>query len=634
LFKTAVSSALALAIFTGAGAALAERPLPADPMNPKKVRIDGMLREWPRSAIKLTKTEKGKPAARVEAFVGYDSSSLYLAFDVRDAHFARQSFGTNEDHAELVLEIPTSGKHAQKYDIGIYAGQPGKSAGQAKVNGRKVQAQVVEAPNDRGYTVEAKIPWSAFPAASRVRVGMKAQFKYVDASAPGRVLGVATSRRAPLFIGAEQSLYQNLLEPKGLDAEADFEAIGDVAENSMKERVAIYGGLLVIVGSHYKKGKQFYYKDLLMPDASLVTRFDVRDTDGDGKDEIILQRKTGGTNYREIFEILKVAGNGAAERVFAHEVAIVTPDGTIKNDVKLTPSGGKVTITISQGKAEGFHPDTFREPPHEGMATALLPWETVGSRVIRWDGTEYAVDKETKQKPRIVSKKKSAPVEKGTPGGADTPPPPRPPTSAELLDQVYALYRKDRGKQKSEPRFDFVTDVAGSVEVERVLVHENEVLVFGKEFLGGTSYTYIGIGVGSPDDVLDVTARDLTGDGKAEIIVRGMLHAKGGEELDDVEVTRYAMFVYQVTEGGISRIFGLELGRQIGENRVIGGMALRPAATGWDIVALPGRAVGWDERTYPFSQDEGPAGGLEPLILPWTRGQHRYSFSGTTYTPE
>jgi hypothetical protein len=202
------------------------------------------------------------------------------------------------------------------------------------------------------------------------------------------------------------------------------------------------------------------------------------------------------------------------------------------------------------------------------------------------------------------------------------------------MDKVYALYRKDRHKEKSEPRFDFVTDVAGSPEVERVLVHGQEVLVFGKEFLGGTSYTYIAIGVSSPEDVIDVTARDLTGDGKAEIIVRGLLHANGGEELEDVEVTRYAMFVYQVTETGISRILGLELGRQIGENRVIGGMALRPAERGWDIVALPGRAVGWDKRTYPFQQDEGQAGGLEPLILPWTGGQHRYSFSGTTYTPE
>jgi len=618
---------------TTAGVAHAELPLPADPLNPKKVRIDGMLREWPQSAIKLNKTEKGKPAARVEGFVGYDDKSLYVALDVRDEHFVRQSFGPNEDHGQLVLEIPTGGGRSQKYVIDIYAGQSGKSAGLVKVNGRKVSAQVVEAPNDRGYTVEAKIPWTAFPAASRVRVGMKAQFKYVDASAPGRVAGVAVSRRAPLFIGAEQSLYQSLLEPKGLSVEPDYEGIGDVAEDSMKERVAIYGGFLVIVGSHYKKGKQFYYKDLLMPDASLVTRFALMDTDGDGKDEIILQRKTGGTNYREIFEILKVQPNGAAERVFAHEVAIVTPDGTIKNNVKLTSSGGKVTITISQGKAEGFRPDTFREPPHDDMASALLPWETVGSRVIRWDGSEYAVEKETKEKPRMVSAKKPEAVRRGTPGGADAPPPPRPPTSDELLDQVYALYRKDRGKEKSEPRFDFVTDVAGSPEVERVLVHGNEVLVFGKEFLGGTSYAYIGIGVASPDDIIGVTARDLTGDGKAEIIVRGVLHANGGEELDDVEVTRYAMFVYQVTEGGISRIFGIELGRQIGDNRIIGGMALRPAARGWDIVALPGRAVGWNERTYPFPQDEGQSGGLEPLILPWARGQHRYSFSGTTYAP-
>ena len=636
--KRVVSTLLVALAVTVGGNAWAALPIPADSLAKQKVRIDGVLREWPGSATKLTTTLRGSPKARVSALVGYDDKSLYVAFDVRDAKFARSSaFGTNEDHGVLVLELPKGRGSFEKYNIAVYAGDSGKSAGQVKINGRRTKAEVVEAPNDGGYTVEAKIPWSAIPRASRVRVGMRAQFQYVDATAPGKVAGVLATKRVPLFIEAEQSLYQNLIEPKELDIEPDREAFGNVLGSSVQERVAIFGGYLTICGSDYKGGKQFYYKDLLMPDASLVTRFELADTDGDGKAEIILQRRTGQGSYREIFEILKVQSDGAAERVFAHEVAIVTREGKIENKVKLTPAGGRQQITISQGTYEGFDPDTFREPPHEGMESALLPWSTVGSRTIKWDGSEYAVEKETKQKPKMVahaSRGSRFTHGRPEPGGAAQPPPPRPPTASELLDKVYALYRKERGFEKREPRFDFVTDVAGNETLERVLVHDREILVFGPDFLGGTSYTYIGVGVASAKDVLDVTARDLTGDGKAEIIVRGVIHAKGGEELDDVDVRRSALFIYQVSGGGISRIFGAEIGRAIGDNRIIGGLAFRPAETGWSIELLPGHAVGWDKRTYPFESEEGRSGGLEALVLPWSRGSRTYTFSGTTYAPE
>ncbi|HOU94947.1 MAG TPA: hypothetical protein PLU22_28045, partial [Polyangiaceae bacterium] len=310
-----------------------------------------------------------------------------------------------------------------------------------------------------------------------------------------------------------------------------------------------------------------------------------------------------------------------------------TDTGRVINQVKVGPGA---TVTISQGEDSGFTKADFREPPHEGMASALLPWDTVKSRTIAWDGSEYAVKKETEQKPRALGDaggEGGGRENKGAPGGAPPPPPPRPPSADELMDRVYALYRKERGFGAAKPRFDFVTDVAGSSEVERVLVHDKEVLVFGKEFLGGTSYTYIAIGVKSGADVIDVTARDLTGDGKAEVIVRGIVHAKGGEELKDADVERYVLFVYQVKDSGISRIFGAELGRAMEDGRVLGALSFVPAGRGFDLVLRPGRAVGWTRKTYPFPADQGPTGGLEPLLLPWAGGEQRYSFSGTAYAP-
>ncbi|MBN2194721.1 MAG: hypothetical protein JW751_18040 [Polyangiaceae bacterium] len=627
-FALGLAAALALNVSVVA----AGRPLPADALDPKKVRIDGVLKEWPAGAIKLNEKVQGSSSARVTAFIGYDDSSLYLALDARDTSFVRTSaFGKGEDHAVFTIAVPSRAGGSQRYELGLFAGQPGKSAGQVKLGGSRISgATVVEAPNATGYTVEAKIPWSALPAAAKVRVGLRGTVKYVDASQSGRIAGVlASGDESPIFITAEQSLYENLIDPKGLDLKPGREAYGNVAGDGMLERVAVYGGYLVIVGPHYQKGTSFYFKDLVVPDPSYVRRLEVRDMNGDGTDEIVIQLRTGKDTYREILEILEVQKNGAAERVFTHEVAIVTDEGRIQNEVKLGGTGTGATITISQGTDDGFTKDRFREPPHEGMASALLPWDTVKSRTIGWDGSAYAVKKETEQKPRALGA--GGKVEKGAPGGVPSPPPPRPPSADELMDKVYALYRKERGLGHSKPRFDFVTDVAGSSELERVLVHDKEVLVFGKEFLGGASYTYIAIGVKSGADVLDVTARDLTGDGKAEVIVRGLLHAKGGEELEDEEVNRQVLFVYQVKDSGISRIFGAELGRVMGDHRILGALSFAPAARGFDLVLHPGRAVGWTQKNYPFSEESGPNNGLEPLMLPWSRGIRRYTFSGTAY---
>jgi hypothetical protein len=194
------------------------------------------------------------------------------------------------------------------------------------------------------------------------------------------------------------------------------------------------------------------------------------------------------------------------------------------------------------------------------------------------------------------------------------------------------MYRKERGVGQARPRFDFVTDVAGDTAPERVLVHGKDIVVFGKGFKGGTSFAFITIGVADPKDVLDATARDLTGDGKAEVVVRGVLHAKASKALGGDVVERHALFVYRVSETGIFRIFAAETGRQLGENRIIGSVAMVPVGRAIGIELRPGRALGWSEDTYPFPPDTTAAGGLEPLLLPWgNAGTRRYQFDGASY---
>jgi hypothetical protein len=219
--------------------------------------------------------------------------------------------------------------------------------------------------------------------------------------------------------------------------------------------------------------------------------------------------------------------------------------------------------------------------------------------------------------------------------GPEAPPPPRPPSAEELMDRVYALYRKDRHVSKSKPRFDFVTNVAGDGTMERVVVHDHDIVVFGKGFKGGLSYVYITIGVESAKDVVDVTARDLTGDGRAEVVVRGVIHAKASEQLGGDVVDRHGVFVYEVSESGIKRIFAAETGRSLGDKSIIAGLRFIPKGRGFELELTPRRAIGWTKNDYPFPVDRAPYGGLEPLLVPWgDQGEKRYRYDGSAFVAQ
>jgi hypothetical protein len=626
---------LALALVSAPAAA--GRTISAEPVDDVKIRIDGDLREWPNKMTDLGDTLDGKPSGgdpRVAATVAYDESSLYVVLKVFDKNIVRSAAaGDKEDHATLFLNFPKG----QTYAVDLYPGQPGKVAGVVKVKGAAANgAKIVEAPTDKGLAVEAQIPWTVFPEAARTRVGLRATITYTDADAPGNVkavIGTATARSGKampaLLMGNEQGLEESIIKAKGLPPNPARETYGNVSGDSMLERVAVWGGNLVIIGPHFRGGKEFYFADLGVDDASRVDRLELVDFDADGHDEIVVQKKVGASDkYREVLTVLKVGRDDQPFLAFAHEVGIKTADGEIMNRVKLSKAG----IEISQGEAEGFEPGSFSEVQPGDMGATLLPWESVGSRSFAWKGKGFEPSGETGFTPKQAAggsaKKPKAKAARSDEPPA--PPPPRPPSADELLDRVYALYKKDRGVS-GKPTFDFVTDVAGDRGPERVLIHGKDMVVFGKGFREGLSYAFIAVGVADAKDILDATARDLTGDGKAEIIVRAVLHAKASKALGGDTVDRHALMVYGVQGDGLVRIFGAETGRSLGKDQIVGAVAFTPARRGFDIELRPSRAVGWTEQTYPFPPDTTTAGGLEPLLLPWSGGSRKYHYDGKTF---
>jgi len=632
--------ALVAALTLPSPALAAGRAIHVEPMAGEKVRVDGDLREWPAKMTELGETLQGSASGgepKAGVVLGYDDTTLYCVLRVTDKKLVRTAGGGgSDDHATLFLSFPKG----QTYEIGLFPGDPGKSPGLVKVKGSALaSAKLVEAPTEKGYDIEAAIPWSAFPEAARQRVGLRAAVRLTDADSPGSVKAVlgtsgATAGRAlpPLLLSSEAGLDEYLTKEKSLGSNPQRDAYGNVSGDGMLERVAVFGPFLAIVGPTFRGGKEFYVGELGIEDASMVTRLELVDFDGDGHEEIVIQKRFGAKDqYREVLTVTKIGRDDQPFQAFAHEVGIKTKDGSIENKVSL--KGG--VIEIGQGDSDGFDPGTYDEPTPSDMGSALLPWESVKSKSFKWQGDGIKPAGQVTWTPK-VSAQKGGPAPKAKAEGPAQPAPPRPPTADELLDRVYALYKRDRNPGNARPRFDFVTDVAGDGGPERVLVHERDLVVFGKGFRAGTSYAFITVGVPEGKDIVDATARDLTGDGKAEIIVRGVLHAKASKGLGGGTVDRYAVFVYGVQGDALVRVFAAETGRAVEKDRVLGSVTFAPGDKGATRIELhPGRAIGWNEKTYPFPEDTTTAGGLEPLLLPWSStGARRYKFDGRAYVAE
>ena len=609
-------------------------------MSKTKLSLDGTLREWPSGFDKL-KSKRGTPT-KSSVLIGYDEKYIYLGAKIEDKNVVRTKSGSQgEDQLVLELRVPQASGRDVSYRIQIFPGDPGKLPGLVRVNGKtSPDSSAIEAPTSDGFTLEARIPWSALPATSKIRVGMRGKVSYHDASSVGRVQSISSTSNAsgaampPLTTAPETGLIQTLLEPQRLSSKPAKSAYGDLTGKGGMEHVALYGNYLSIVGPGYKGGEQFYFNELDVVSEKMVTRLELIDFNGDQKSEIVIQKRLGGDDkYREVIQVLQIGKDGAPLQVFIHEVAIVTEEGRIENKVSIKRSGKSPSIEITQGKTKGFEPGSYREPTlGAGIPSALLPWQSVKSRTFAWSGAGLAATKETSWEPKMTA---PSAVHTGSPDVA-APPAPRPPSSDEMLERVYALYKSDRGiKRHMKPSFDFVTDVVEDDQMERVVIHDRDLLVFGKGFMKGLSYTYLTIGVKDSKDILSVTARDLVGDGKAEIIVHAVLKAEASESLGGDIVGRQALFVYKVIGQKLTRIFAAETGRELKGNRILSAVAFLPSSSGITLELRPLRAIGWTQKSYPFPEDRSPAGGLEPLPLPWgSLGVRRYKFNGVSYVGE
>jgi hypothetical protein len=601
----------------------------------RPVKLDGLLLEWPAPA-KATAVTRGTTKAALKISLQYDASKLYVGADVSDA-----SFALGKDHVQLLFAVPTPGGTYAIYDLDFYAGKPGETEGSVRYGhrGSVGGAKIVEAPVSGGYTFEAVVPWSSLPEMRTTLVGIHGIAAYVDgdgvvATGPGD----AQHPRDMPWVPSEPelSLVEQVLQPRGLTKRApDVELVADLTGDGVRERVAVWESTLTICGTSYLGGTGYFQRNL----GGQLVKLEARDVTGRHSADLIVRRKaTVGDAEREYIDVLSaLSSTGEPVATFQHEIAVRQSDHHIDNVVRL--ARGEIDVTVEPTTT--WDPLTYREPIASDVEPILFPWGGVKSQTYKFDGSKFAKAKETTQQSQVPASAVSS-LAGGAGATADKPPPhpAEPPTpkvaqGGDLAGQVLDAYRREHGVDASvTPKVDLKVQVAGDPRPERVVLIGRDIVAFGPGFKGGTGYAFITLQqFADASDVSDLSARDLTGDGAADLVVRGVRH----QSTDSGQVDQDVMFVYEVSKSdSIARIFGIETAREQGSKRVQGLVQFIPAPGNktFDILAAPGRATGWTEKTYPWAQDQPGSGQVEPLLLPWGGIKSvRYTWNGSAFTP-
>jgi hypothetical protein len=636
------SGGLASLSSNGGGATVGPGSLRAELVNPdNRVKLDGVLGEWPARARAGTVIRGSADRLSFAVAIQYDDRSLYVGGDVTDESFFRtERFGEGEDHASLLLAFPSGGA-LRGYEIGLFAGKPGETAGEVrflgKHRGRVPGAKIVEAPAAKGYTFEAQIPWSAFPEARTVRVGLRGAARYYDSdgsSAARNVVGTAEGDASsaeslpPLLTEPEQAMADGLLQAKGLSTTTPkFDLIADVAGDAMKERIEVFDRFLTICGPGYRRGKEFFFRDL---GADLVG-LEARDLTGRSKADLVVRRRfADGGATREWFEVWSILGaSDEPTTTFAHEVKVSRDGRHVDNTVRMSPRA----LDVGYEAASGWDASSYREPSAVDVEPILLPWGMVRTEEFRWDGSHFKKARTVAQAGVAAPASHERTQERGATALAEQPPTPPESAGGDLSRQLFDQYRRDRGVAGDvRPKFDMQVNVDGDARPERVVLIDRDIVVFGPGFKGGREYSVLRLQqFADPGDIRDLSARDLTGDGGADLVVRGVRHVSESSGSTDVD----AFFVYRVNEGTIARVFGIETAREQGSRRVQGLVQFVPApgGRGFVIDVRPGRATGWTKQNYPWAQDAPGSGPVEPLLLPWGGiGNLRYAWDGAQFS--
>lgn len=152
------------------------------------------------------------------------------------------------------------------------------------------------------------------------------------------------------------------------------------------------------------------------------------------------------------------------------------------------------------------------------------------------------------------------------------------------------------------PVFDRAVNLAGDAAQERVVVFPQYIVAYGPGISGGANYTFSALPTQSAADVLEVDARDLTGDGRSEVTLRLRVPTQA--------FSREIFMVYGLDASGVPvRLFAHEIARTQQSSRVADRVSFEPGG----IRFSGATAQGFTAQSFPSANEAG----VEALLTPW-----------------
>ncbi len=190
----------------------------------------------------------------------------------------------------------------------------------------------------------------------------------------------------------------------------------------------------------------------------------------------------------------------------------------------------------------------------------------------------------------------------------------------ENVDGVMTNFYGDHKLSESSVKRVYA-NVAGDERLEVLVMGGSVIGIMGPGFQSGASYTYIQLS----SDMLSVDARDVSGNGLMDIVVKYREANSLGSRV------MLAVYSFVVTE--VQRILAQEIEVRQGSKSVTCNAAFmqNPLDGGEMLHVTPGKAVGWTKISYK----NVPEYGVGAVLLPWDKETQRlWVLKGFEFKPE
>lgn len=606
------------------------------------VRIDGWLREWNVSEF----ASIGNPGrARLRVALSPGEQGLYIAASVDDDHVVRtRRASLAEDAIVVQVACPGADGNLVATELTLFAGIANLTAATltaGPVGGAASAprgASIVEMATSSGYDLEAFVPWAAVPGArDYARARALARMHDVDATS-GAATDVSSAPRAtapdslPRVVGTAGELFpfSSFLRAKRITAaDVELDLRGNFSGDATPERILVASGTLAIFGARYSNGREFDYADLgfsrgAFSDARAI------DFDGDGRVElaIVTERGEGNTTVREL-RVFRFPGDQIVP-LFTAEIGLVSGGVTLASSYSVVPrDGAGPAIRIAGAEQTGTGTRRAHAAGNQ-VVPLFLASSGVLARTYAFTATTWSMVNE--ERPAPVAAPTTAPSTTSTSGtrpatttttaATTTQTSTAPARGAFSAAPLLAAARRDRSIAESVPdRFATTADLVEDARAEEIHTLGRTLVVVGPGYRGGAGYFALDLGVTDPSQVVGVSARDVTGDGKAEIWVN--VRQPVGPPGTYLEIVIF----YRMTSEGLAPILTAQLAVGDSDHSVRNDARVVGSGRTLQLALSPGTATGFDARTFPFTSTATP--GMTTLLLPWRDHEQRYRWTGS-----